>query len=300
MGNFKDILNAVIIFVLFKLIIVFVFLMTKIKEVKENWPKYRCNPSVMPFAGVFGHDAATNFVFCLSNIQGGLMEFFLKPVNSVIGILSYLGTGFLEDMQAMRGLINWLKKASSMFSINIFGILGSIMSEFQNMIIKIQDTMFKIIGLLMVVFRLIESTVLVGKSVMNGPIGDVVNTFCFCPETYLILQNGKKKYMKDINLGDVLENGSTVLATLQIKGDPSNQYYKIFSKKLNDYIYVTGEHKILSSNNKIKNECLENFIDVKNYHKAEKTDKFGEVLSCLITDNHLIPVGEYTFWDWED
>ena len=23
-------------------------------------------------------------------------------------------------------------------------------------------------------------------------------------------------------------------------------------------------------------------------------------LSCLITSDHNIPIGEYTFWDWED
>lgn len=299
MGDFKDILNTVVIFLLFKSVIIFVFLMTKIKEVKENWPKYRCNPSVMPFAGMFGHDAASNFVFCLSNIQGGLMEFFLKPINGVIGILSYLGSGFLEDIQAMRGLINWLKKASSMFSINIFGILGSVMSQFQNMIIKVKDTMFKLIGLLMVLFNLVKSVSLVGKSTWNGPIGDVVKTFCFHPETKLILKNGKRINMKDINLGDVLENGSTVLGTLKVKGDPSNCFYKIFSKKLNDYIYVTGSHKILPDN-KLDNSTLNNFIDVENYKKAEKTNNYEEELSCLITDDHLISIGEYTFWDWED
>ena len=299
MGNFKDILNTVVIFLLFKSIIVFVFLMTKMKEVKENWPKYRCNPSVMPFAGMFGHDAASNFVFCLSNIQGGLMEFFLKPINGVVGILSYLGSGFLEDLNAMRGLINWLKKASSMFSINIFNIIGVIMSEFQNMIIKVKDTMMKMIGLLMVVFHLIKSTTMIGESVMNGPIGSVINTFCFRPETQLILKNGKKIYMKDINLGDVLENGSTVLGTLQIKGDPSNCFYKIFSKKLNDYIYVTGTHKILRSNNLEKTD-LDNYINVQDYKKSIETGEFDEVLSCLITDDHTIPIGEYTFWDWED
>jgi hypothetical protein len=270
MGDFKDILNTVVIFILFKSIIIFVFLMTKMKEVKENWPKYRCNPSVMPFAGMFGHDAASNFVFCLSNIQGGLMEFFLKPINGVIGILSYLGSGFLV-----------------------------IMSEFQNMIIKVKDTMMKMIGLIMVVFHLIKSTTMIGESVMNGPIGDVINTFCFRPETKLILKNGKEICMKDINLGDVLENGSTVLATLKIKGDPSNCFYKIFSKKLNDYIYVTGTHKILPSNN-LEKTNLDNYIDVQDYKKAIKTDEIDEVLSCLVTDDHTIPIGEYTFWDWED
>ena len=105
--------------------------------------------------------------------------------------------------------------------------------------------------------------------------------------------------MKDINLGDVLENGSTVLGTLKIKGDPSNCFYKIFSKKLNDYIYVTGSHKILPDS-KLDKSKLDNFIDVEKYSKAEKTNNYGEVLSCLITDDHLISIGEYTFWDWED
>ena len=105
--------------------------------------------------------------------------------------------------------------------------------------------------------------------------------------------------MKNINLGDVLENGSTVLATLKIKGNPTNCFYKIFSKKLNDYIYVTGTHKILSSEN-LEKTNLDNYIEVQKYKKAIKTDDFDEVLSCLITDNHLIPIGEYTFWDWED
>ena len=30
------------------------------------------------------------------------------------------------------------------------------------------------------------------------------------------------------------------------------------------------------------------------------TDLYDDVLYCIITDDHLIPVGEYTFWDWED
>ena len=33
---------------------------------------------------------------------------------------------------------------------------------------------------------------------------------------------------------------------------------------------------------------------------ALKTDICDEELSCLITSNHGIPIGEFTFWDWED
>mgnify|MGYP000536271059 CR=1 FL=1 len=33
---------------------------------------------------------------------------------------------------------------------------------------------------------------------------------------------------------------------------------------------------------------------------AEKTNIQDDILSCLVTENHTIPVGEFIFWDWED
>ena len=45
---------------------------------------------------------------------------------------------------------------------------------------------------------------------------------------------------------------------------------------------------------------LDNYVEVKDYKLSKKTDYWDETLYCLITDNHQIPIGEYTFWDWED
>ena len=33
-----------------------------IKKFKENWPKYKCNPAAMPFAGTLGYNTMDNFV----------------------------------------------------------------------------------------------------------------------------------------------------------------------------------------------------------------------------------------------
>ena len=115
------------------------------------------------------------------------------------------------------------------------------------------------------------------------------------------LKNGQKVQMKDVNLGDILENGIQVCGKLTLKGDKENPYYKIWSYKLNDYIYVTGSHKIF--NNRMENnrtDKLSNYVEVKDYINAEKTNYYADELSCLITSNHNIPIGEYTFWDWED
>ena len=39
------------------------------EKIKKEWPNYRCNPTVMPFANVFGHDTMKNFTYCVQNLQ---------------------------------------------------------------------------------------------------------------------------------------------------------------------------------------------------------------------------------------
>jgi len=117
--------------------------------------------------------------------------------------------------------------------------------------------------------------------------------FCFEPDTPVNMNDGKTKKMKNIQIGDVLENDITVISTIKIQGDPENRFYKIWSDKLNTEILVTGTHKIIDPKNNEE-------IFVKDFDKAEKSIFWSPVLYCLITDKHTIPIGEYTFKDWED
>ena len=76
-----------------------------------------------------------------------------------------------------------------------------------------------------------------------------------------------------------------------MKGDKSNPYYKIWSRNLEDYIYVTGEHRILNNEEddvRKLDDIFENYIKVSSYGKAEKTHKHDTELYCLITsDRHV-------------
>ena len=55
-----------------------------IAEVINNWPKYRCNPVIMPFAGMFGYDASENFNFCMKNIFNVNAAAVLGPVYTLM------------------------------------------------------------------------------------------------------------------------------------------------------------------------------------------------------------------------
>ena len=108
---------------------------------------------------------------------------------------------------------------------------------------------------------------------------------CFSPETLVKLQSGKTVMMKNLKLGDVLANGSIVDAVMKIKND-NDPYYKLPGD-----ILVTGSHYVKYGGK---------YIQVKDVPGAKPTGKVDPVVYCLVTSDHKIPVGDYTFWDWED
>ena len=109
--------------------------------------------------------------------------------------------------------------------------------------------------------------------------------FCFSPETPIKLQNGETVLMKNLKLGDILVNGSVVDAVMKIRNE-NDPYYKLPGN-----ILVTGSHHVRYGGK---------YIRVQDVPEAKPTGKIDPILSCLVTSDHKIPVGEYTFWDWED
>ena len=124
----------------------------------------------------------------------------------------------------------------------------------------------------------------------GGKTGRKRRRRCFSPETPIKLQDGNTVSIKDLKLGDVLTNGSIVNATMQIRNE-GDKYYRIHSKELDTDILVTGSHYIRDSNK---------YVKVQNFKESRSTDIVDTVVSCVITNDHRIPVGEHIFWDWED
>lgn len=101
--------------------------------------------------------------------------------------------------------------------------------------------------------------------------------------------------MSDVNLGDILKNGSEVIATLRINnkdkdGTIREPLYKLQNGE-HGPVHVTGKHLMF----------IDGKIDyVKNHPDAKLSDKETTSLSCLVTSDNNIHIGDYIFWDWED
>ena len=134
------------------------------------------------------------------------------------------------------------------------------------------------------------------ESAWAGPPGGLVRALCFDPETKLTLMNGKHIAMKDVPLNSILQNGARVCAVMQISNlDENNaiieKMYRVASTSTS--ILVSGSHLIY-------NPSINQFVHVKDLPTSEVSDVDCAVLSCLITSNHTIPIGEWIFHDWED
>jgi hypothetical protein len=114
---------------------------------------------------------------------------------------------------------------------------------------------------------------------------------CFSGDTSIKLENGNVINMEDVIIGDVLEGGVTVNATLQIRNIHKIPFYKVLNSEFNQYIYVTGSHMIKEG---------AKFVNVMDSSKAEVSTVIHDLFICLITDTHTIQIGENTFWDWSD
>lgn len=191
--------------------------------------------------------------------------------------------------------------------LNLNGKMYIIVTQLQIMIAKLFDSFNRIYGTIVSLFNLLEVGRISATAIIDGPVGDVVRQlaewgFCFHPDTQIPLQNGKIKKIKDILIGDILENGSKVVGTIDIKGNAddtqnNNPYYSIFSKRLGRKIYVTGSHKIRVPGLSKKDYDI---TCVKQHPQAKlERDIKTKTFKCLITHDHLIQIGEHTFYDWE-
>ena len=92
----SDITLSIFIILVFLLMFIYNILAVGIKNIQDNWPKYRCNPSIMPFAGTFGHDVMGNFTYCIQNMQGDFMGYLLQPLTYLTNVLGKVSGGFNE------------------------------------------------------------------------------------------------------------------------------------------------------------------------------------------------------------
>ena len=289
----KNWVNFLYINLAFAIYIAGVFYYSQVSEIKANWPLYRCNPMYMPLAD----NMEENFTYCIQSMQSGFMGYLLEPLTFITNTIGSMMGGFMNDIQSIRGMFNKIRTQFSNIIQSIFGVFLNLIIEFQKITISIKDLIGKTIGIMVSLMYVMDGSIKTMNSTWNGPPGQMVKALgkCFYPNTKVKLQDGTVKQMKDINLGDILENGSIVEAVMMIdnKREPVS-LYRIPNEGVGGTdIFVTGKHLVFDKK-------TQRLIKVENYSNAINSKIEIDWFSCLITSDHKIQIGNELFWDWED
>ena len=288
----KNWLNFIYINVAFVGFVFSLYYYTSIQEIKDNWVKYRCNPMYMPLSDNIEQD----FNYCIQTTQTNYMGFLLQPLTFITSSLTEMAGSFTDQINDVRNMFNQTRNFITDIVVSIYGIFLNIIIEFQKIIIGIKDLVSKIIGILVTLLYILDGSTKTMQSMWNGKSGQMVRSLgnCFHPNTKLKLENGKIVKMKNIHLGDILENGNKVIAVMKISNSENEFLYKLPNRGINcEDILVSASHLIFDKNSN-------KYIEVKNHELSRKTDIKLESFSCLITDTHKIKIGLEDFWDWED
>ena len=265
----------------------------------DDWGSYRCNPIVLPFAGMINKEngqttseaTSQNFQYCTQNIMSSFMGYLLEPLNFITSGLTDMGGEVVDSLNDIRAVISNVRTFFMSIIQSIMGIFSNIIIEFVKIFVGIRDLAGKMVGVVMTIVYVLEGLSISGESLMNGWVGDIVDVVCFHPDTIIQKIDGTKCKMSELSLGDKIDGNSEVQIIMKIKNTPREKFYKFVNGE--EDIYVTGSHLIYLNEK-------DGYIPVSEHSDAESTEKISDELYCLVTDNHNIKIGKYVFHDWED
>ena len=304
----SDISQTIFILLIFVALFAYNILSVGIKKIEDDWPTYRCNPAVMPFASMFGQDAAQNFTYCIQTMQSNYMDYLMQPFNYNLGVVSQLGSTLTTSMNSVRAFISNLRDFITNIVQSVFGVFLNILIEFQRITIAIKDMAGKLVGVLATLMYTLDGSVLTMQSVWNGAPGQMVRALhCFHPDTIVSLESGELCEMKSLKLGAKLKNGTRVQSVMRLTNlnEDGTQMEDMFemSGENGAPVYVSGSHLVYDVGE-------DKFVPVKQFAQlcdarcepqiCKPSDVRCDELSCLITSDHTIPIGDHFFHDWED
>ena len=291
--NGKDITLTIVIILVFIILFLAPMFSVGLQNIRQNWVAYRCNPAVMPFASLFGEDPTATFASCTQTMLKDYMGFLLMPMTHSANIMQNLGGGFGNAINDVRKMMSAIRSLTTEIVQSIFGVFLNILVEIQKLMLRLKDTMGKLIGIMTSLLYMISGSMQAMQSAWNGPPGQMTRALCFKGDTEIQLYDGNFREIRSLDIGDILKDGSMVEGVMKLKNTSHAPYYILkYGEKDND-IYVTGSHMV-------ENETTREFIAVENHPEAKKSEKIDDVVYSLMTSTQRIRIGKRVFWDWND
>jgi len=263
-------------------------IMSNLDKIKGDWANNRCNPLYMPFASYFGANTKENFNFCMGNVFQLHSLPFLGSITAIFSQFTGLLTSIFDSISSLRNIIATLGGG-----INV--IFQEFTDRITNFFFKLRMSAIHIKALFGRMYAILFSVMYMGMSGISGmtsftntTLFSFLDTFCFPGNTELLCNDNFEKIpIKDIKIGDVLHPGNAVVtATFKFysRGQPMVQLGNVI---------VSTNHYIMHKGHPIKAGDHPYAIQLGPWES-------DDLLYCLNTNTHIIPVDYLTFMDYDE
>jgi hypothetical protein len=240
--------RIIIVFVLVTLVqfgILFVALQfTNIADIKRNFPKYRCNPMIMPFVGNFGYNPMDNFNFCVQSIFSGKAAEVFAPIYSILATFQGVLVTVVNSAMSIRGMFANFLRGVEHFIGSVRNKIQFLLNSVRMSFIRILNLMGKVYGSMFAVLFMGQSAMTASFNLANNDLVKFLFEFCFAPDTLVKMADGTNKAIKDVVIGDVLaevpNNKSPVVTSVFRFAGASTPMVRIGD------VVVSGAHYVLA------------------------------------------------------
>ena len=321
----------------------------EIIPIRADWLNQRCNPAVMPFAGMINAPVGTskisftssNFSHCISQILNGVMGDASAPIYYSAKMVSEIFQALQDAINSIRKLFDQLRTDVTNIVTDIFSRVLNMLMPLLHMIIKLKDAFSKTSGVLatLVLFLLgayqtlkaligtilefliamlitlaammiimwifpwtwptaiVMTAIFIAVAVptailtywfgkiLNLTTGSVPKASCF-DENTIIMTNEGGKPIKDIQPGDILEDGVRITAVFKSTSEGESMYHL-------ENVVVSGKHQVLLTDG--------SWISVADHYLSKEIIDYRKpFIYCLSTTSKKIKIDNFIFSDWDE
>jgi hypothetical protein len=172
----KDVLITILLFLITIGIVAHSSYQAVVSELRNNWNQHKCNPIVMPFAGIImptpGQTTMDttfeNFNYCIQQDVSSIMSIVMMPLEFVLYLTINLLGSILNSITAFIEFIAWLKsQISDIFSELLQKIIRFIIPLVE-MLVHMQDMLGKVNGVLI-------TSLYTSMNIYNLTVSGIVN-----------------------------------------------------------------------------------------------------------------------------
>ncbi len=245
-----------------------------LRDVSDNWSRYRCNPLIMPFTELFGYDSSENLQYCVRTMMQRQSGEFFQPIYGVLGEYSSSLGLMVNTMQGFRQMLGDFKLSTDSFIGGVMAKVQALMFQLRIMFMRMQTLMGRVYGTMYSMVWLGTSSITAGLNLADNDLVNFMFEFCFAPETQVRLADGTAKAIREVAIGDMLEGGVHVISTLVFKGDRTPMV------QIGDEV-MSAEHRVF---------CEGAWIPASQHPSALPTPSIP-LLYCLNVEGHAFRTG---------